>query len=187
MELLRDLTPDVEAFDGREATVEALSWSWEHWDRSRRRALGAIDVASHSRRRASCSWSGSWARSSRSAAPGQPTHRQQPPAPRPHRCAVVGCSPVPHDKQHNCRRVAARDAAAPSQPHCATVTSTNTPKAAPPAPSTVIPDATATTARKTVDTPPFATHEPAESPNGTNGTPMNPAGPETPNADPDPS
>ena len=66
-------------------------------------------------------------------------------------------------------------------------------KAAPPTPSTVIPDATATattaatTARKTVDTPPFATHEPAESPNGTNGTPMNPAGPETPNADPDPS
>ena len=55
MELLHDPAPDVEAFDafvdriepglrralvatygpvdGREATVEALSWAWEHWDR----------------------------------------------------------------------------------------------------------------------------------------------------------
>jgi len=55
MELLHDPEPDVETFaafvdriepglrrslvatygpvDGREATVEALSWAWEHWDR----------------------------------------------------------------------------------------------------------------------------------------------------------
>ena len=55
MELLHDHAPDVETFaafvdriepglrrslvatygpvDGREATVEALSWAWEHWDR----------------------------------------------------------------------------------------------------------------------------------------------------------